>query len=209
MEDLRKLQERYFRARLARLSGQPGIHQHQIATYNNYLSVLGKSPSMEEFSNWVATSGDMVDVAKAEIVDRHLNFAALFRRAGWEDKARAEELVIQDISRATTHTELYSQQTAAMEKRNQVLNRAQEFLNQCIEFVAVLEAALMSPAAGPGSQYRKSHLLTASQQWASLKQRRPGLTLAHLMKFAPFRNAVIYNDRQLTLLFGLLEKSSG
>ncbi|MCE9596487.1 MAG: hypothetical protein K8S54_00835 [Spirochaetia bacterium] len=209
MNDLRALQERYFKARLAGLTGKPSLHKNQIEVYNNYLSVLGKSASMEDFSTYVATTGDMVDVAKAEIEDRHTNFAALFRKAGWEDRAKAEELVVQELQKVKTHTQLYESQTEVMQKRNQRIARAQEFLNQCIEFCGVLEAALMSPKGGPGSQYRKGHLETASSQWRTLQERRPGLTLAHLMRFAPLRNATIYTDRQLTLLFGLLEHSNG
>ena len=98
--------KKYFYARMQEYSQRPDLHTWQMPVVREYLEILQRVQTPEEYTQQLGDKADMFALARAEQMDRYYNLTRLYESLGDADKADAARLRFEKAKNASSHAGL-------------------------------------------------------------------------------------------------------
>jgi hypothetical protein len=201
MGDSFDAQRRYFQVQLERCLKKPGLHKNKTADLKLYLKALEEAGSPAAFKRYVQKTGNMVSTGKAEARDRYENRAFIYEKLGQARKVQADRQRVEIIEKAETHREL-AENLESFERESDL--EFQE--NKAIGAVVSILKAVFHLATDPkGSGDRKRNIINFNTYWKQMKEAYPESSWSGLLSYKPYRDRIIFTDKQMATLKKVLE----
>ncbi|MFP4365115.1 MAG: hypothetical protein ACLFR1_14730 [Spirochaetia bacterium] len=197
MGDSFEAQKHYFQVQIEQAKDKPYLHKNIIEDCKHYLQILEETGSPAAFKKHVQKTGNMLSSGKANVRDRYENRLALYQTLGSQKKAEADKIRLQVIDEASTHQEL-AQALEDIEASTRPLEQQENKATMAAS--QIIKAVFHLATDPPGSEAERRSATNFREYWKQLKEADPEISWEKLTTYRPYRNRMIFTDKQLSAL---------
>ncbi len=192
----------YLQARLADCEAGPSLHRHQAAALGYLLARARAAGSMDAY---MAETGDLFELVRAEQLDRWFNAAAVHRALGDGRKVAASEMMYQAGRAGRARADFLARVHQAHERAPALAMAA----DSACATIAPMISGLIEAGSEAAPELRQAAVDQVRSCWERLRASDPAACWARVLAHPPYRRRIPFTGAGLGALRGWLADMLG